>query len=328
MALISVIVPVYNSEKTIVETLQSVINQTYTDFEIIVINDGSQDSTLDVLSTITDSRLQVFSYDNAGVSVSRNRGVENASGEFIAFLDADDLWTPTKLESQLALLQSHTQAAVAYSWCDYIDDEGNFLRKGGHANDAGNVYKRLLVGNFLECGSTSLVNRQVFESVGGFNSSLLTNEDWELWVRLARDYEFVVVPEVQVFYRISGNSKSFNLTRHENTRLQVIDQVFDRVPAELQYLKQSCIANFYRYLVFKVVDAPQNNFNGDRSKSFLVSRFLWNSLLHDKTLLQRPKLLFSVSLKIMLLALFPSRSPRLLLEHYKLKLRGLRQSVL
>jgi glycosyltransferase involved in cell wall biosynthesis len=91
MPLISVVIPVYNGEKTILETIESVLNQSFTDFEIIVINDGSQDATLEIVSSIKDPRLKVFSYPNAGQAIARNRGVSHAVGEFVSFLDADDL---------------------------------------------------------------------------------------------------------------------------------------------------------------------------------------------------------------------------------------------
>ncbi|MFG6098298.1 glycosyltransferase [Leptothoe sp. ISB3NOV94-8A] len=317
MPLISVIVPVFNSERTIAETLQSVLKQTFVDFEVIVVNDGSQDSTLDKIAAINDQRIKVFSYENSGVSFSRNRGVSHASGDFIAFLDADDLWTTDKLMSQVTALQQSPQAVVAYSWVDCIDEAGTFLRNGRHPKYTGNVYQKLLLGNFLESGSTPLVRKQVFQDAGGFNTALLTNEDWEMWVRLAKDYEFVLVPEVQVLYRISARSKSFNLTRHEQTRLRIIEQVFEQVPETLQYLKPKCIANFYRYLLFKVLDAPENSFDGDRKKSLLAIKFLWNCLMHDKSLFRQPKTLFSASMKILLLGAFPDQSPRILLEQLK-----------
>lgn len=113
MPTISVIIPVYNGQKTIKETIQSVLNQTFADWELIIVNDGSQDATLEIINSINDYRIKVFSYSNAGVSSSRNRGIDQAQGEFISFLDADDLWTPDKLKEQLKALQENPQAALA-----------------------------------------------------------------------------------------------------------------------------------------------------------------------------------------------------------------------
>src|SRR5574338_867068 len=122
MPTISVILPVYNGEKTIQETIESVLQQTFEDFELIIINDGSQDATLHQVSTLSDARIKVFSYPNAGVSASRNRGIAQAEGEYIAFIDADDLWTPDKLGAQFKTLQTNPQVAVAYSWTNWIDE--------------------------------------------------------------------------------------------------------------------------------------------------------------------------------------------------------------
>jgi glycosyltransferase involved in cell wall biosynthesis len=107
MPLISVVIPVYNGEKTIQETIKSVLNQTFQSLELIIVNDGSNDETLKVISIIKDPRIKVFSYPNAGLSASRNRGLAHATGEYISFIDADDLWTPDKLEAQLKVLQEN-----------------------------------------------------------------------------------------------------------------------------------------------------------------------------------------------------------------------------
>ena len=149
MAVISVIIPVYNGEKTIRETVNSVLKQTFTDFELIIINDGSNDRTLEIVSSIEDSRIKIFSYPNAGLAASRNRGITHAASEFIAFLDADDLWTPDKLEAQLQALQKDTQVAVAYSWSDCIDESGQFIRKASYSTATNNLYAKLLLTNFL-----------------------------------------------------------------------------------------------------------------------------------------------------------------------------------
>ncbi|MHC5825871.1 MAG: glycosyltransferase, partial [Nostoc sp.] len=202
LPIISVIIPAYNSEKTIKETIQSVLNQTFTDFELIIINDGSQDSTLEVVTQIQDPRIKVFSYSNAGGNVSRNRGLERAGGEFVSFLDADDLWTPDKLQSQLKALQENVTAKVAYSWTDYIDTKGQFLFSGKRINVNGNIYEDLLLNNFLENGSNPLISKKALITLGGFDEFLSAAQDWDMWLRLASKFDFVCVPCVQILYRI------------------------------------------------------------------------------------------------------------------------------
>lgn len=144
MPLISVIIPVSNGEKTIRETIASALNQSFVNLEIIVVKDESQDLTLNSIPSIQDPRLKIFSYLNAGVANTRDRPVTHASGEFIAFLDADDLRTPDKLKAQLKALQANPQAAVAYSWVDYIDRAAKFLGNGNHVTASRNIYDKLL----------------------------------------------------------------------------------------------------------------------------------------------------------------------------------------
>ena len=116
MPTVSVVIPAYNPERTILETVESVLHQTFSDFELIVINDGSTDRTLDLLQTVQDSRLKIFSYSNGGLALARNRGISHAQGAYISFIDADDLWTIDKLELQLEALKQHPDMGVAYSW--------------------------------------------------------------------------------------------------------------------------------------------------------------------------------------------------------------------
>ncbi|MGL4503477.1 MAG: glycosyltransferase family 2 protein, partial [Planktothrix sp.] len=198
MSEISIVIPAYNAQETIQKTIESVLNQTVQDFEIIVVNDGSTDSTLDAVSQIHDPRIRVFSYPNSGAASTRNQGFKHSSGEYIAFLDADDLWANNKLELQLKALQNNPQAAVAYSWTDYIDESGEFLRPGTHVTKNGNVYPALLVQNFLESGSNPLIRREAFAEVGGFDPSLLGGQDTDLYIRLAARYPFIGVPVVQI----------------------------------------------------------------------------------------------------------------------------------
>ncbi|NJL91278.1 MAG: glycosyltransferase family 2 protein [Coleofasciculaceae cyanobacterium SM2_1_6] len=180
--LISVIIPVYNGEQTIQETITSLLDQTYPHWELIVINDGSSDRTLEILAEILAPHPsiahKIISYPQTGVCASRNRGASFAQGEFLAFLDADDLWSPDKLDQQLQSLlnlnevtnqppktadlsltksslaetpatTSRKRAAIAYSWTDYINEAGEFLYPGSHARHQGDVYQYFTAGKFF-----------------------------------------------------------------------------------------------------------------------------------------------------------------------------------
>lgn len=299
MALISVIIPAYNSQATIQETIESVLEQTFPDFEIIVVNDGSQDSTLEIISRIQDPRLKIFSYANSGASVSRNRGFAQSQGEFIAFLDGDDLWTKDKLESQLTALQNNPQADIAYSWSDCIDENSQFLRRGGYAKANGNIYAQLLLLDILENGSNPLIRRQAVADVDGFDESLLAGQDWDFYLRLAVNHEFILVPHRHIFYRVSNQSMSVNVWRLETAGLEVITRAFNQAPDSLQHLKQDSVGNLYKYLVVKSLEGfPETK----RCRSALL--FMWKAIQNDPNLLKQ-KITLKVLLKATLITVLP-----------------------
>ena len=250
MPTISVIIPAYNAERTILETIASVQQQTFSDFEMIIINDGSSDRTVEILDNVKDERLKIFSYQNSGVSVARNRGISHATGEFIAFLDADDLWTSDKLEAQLTALQQHPEAGVAYSWTCFMREKGGSYIEKSRAFE-GNVYAKLLVTNFLHSGSNPLIRREAIESVGGFDTTLIPSEDWDFYLRLAARWSFVLVPKPQIFYRQSSGSNSSNVEKLEQATLNMFEKAFRAAPLELQYLKNQSLAWLFQYIAQK-----------------------------------------------------------------------------
>lgn len=248
MPTISVIIPAYNAERTITKTIESVQQQTASDFELIVVDDGSSDKTLEIVKGLVDERLKVFSYENAGAAIARNRGLAHSTGEFISFLDADDLWTPDKLELQLAALQKQPEAGVAYSWTSFIDEEGNLLYLQQPVFYEGNVYPQLLLSNFLVCGSIPLVRRQAIESVGELDPVLKSTHDWDYWLRLAEKWAYVLVPKHQIFYRQVSGSISSKIEVREKYNIMALEKAFQAAPEELQFLKKQSLANVYQHI--------------------------------------------------------------------------------
>jgi glycosyltransferase involved in cell wall biosynthesis len=247
--MISVVIPAYNVEETILSTIKSVQAQTVKDLEIIVINDGSSDRTLALLATVKDERLKVYSYSNEGLSTARNRGIARSQGDYISFLDADDLWTPCKLEKQLAALQANPECFIAYSWnmamVEAEDDAKsvNFI-SGGKVDFTGNIYPPLLLNNFIGNGSNILVRREGIQSVGEFDTSLKSCEDWDYCLRLASKYHFTLVSEHQILYRKTAKSMSSKGSIIEAEGLKVINKTFQTAPQRLQYLKNKSLARF------------------------------------------------------------------------------------
>ena len=309
---ISVIIPVYNGDKTIRETIESVLNQTFSDFELLIINDGSQDTTLEIVSNIPDPRIKVFSYPNAGLNASRNRGISLASGEYVSFIDADDIWTPDKLEAQLKALKAEPQAAVAYSWTDWIDEKGQFLRRANHNSATGDVFAKLLLADFVGSGSNPLIRKQAFAEVGNFDQSLVGGQDWDMWLRLAARYPFTVVPSAQILYRQSPNSWSRNVERQEKGFRRIIEKALAQAPESVQKLEKHIIANRYKCLTF---DVFQKGVPG-RQRGLTGARYLWQVVSNEPDMLQR-RVTWKVLIQIAMFILLPPQQAKLLRDKMK-----------
>lgn len=297
MPAVSVIIPAYNAKNTIIETIQSLQKQTFSDFEVIVINDGSTDNTLEVLSAIQDSRIKVFSYENGGLPVARNRGISQATGEFITFLDADDLWTSDKLELQIAALQQHPEAGVAYSWTAFIDENSEFLYAWAPLFYEGNVYPQLLIRNFISSGSNIIVRRQFIEASGEFDPLLKSAEDWDYYIRLAALCPFVLVPKYQILYRRSSQSMTSKVDVMEKYILTVTERAFQAAPPELQYLKNQSLATTYRFLT-QLCIAHVLDDQGVKEASQKLKKAIQ---LYPKILLDRQTLRLVLKIGVMLL---------------------------
>jgi len=302
MPTVSVIVPAYNVEKTILETIQSIQNQIFSDFEIIVINDGSTDKTLEILSTIKEPRMRVISYKNGGLPAARNRGIANAKGDYIAFIDADDLWTPDKLELQVAALQQHPKSGVAYSWTAFIDEKGKLLYAGKKLFFEGDVYADILIVNFVASGSNIIVRKQFIETIGDFVTSLKSAEDWDYNIRLAAQCSFVLVPKYQVLYRKSPQTMSSKVDVMEQANLTVIDKAFQKAPAKLQHLKKQSLASAYLFFTKLYLEYHLNNYGLMQANRRLIMALC----LYPKALLSRETQ--RLILKLLLLQLVPRKA--------------------
>ncbi|MBF2009539.1 MAG: glycosyltransferase [Chlorogloeopsis fritschii C42_A2020_084] len=283
MPTVSVVMTVYNGEKTIVETISSVLKQTFSDFEIIVVNNGSTDNTLEVLKNIQDQRLKVFSYEHVDLPTSLNRCFSHATGEFLAFLDADDLWTSDKLELQVQALQKNPKAGIAYSWTNFIDEQGQLLGKGEPIYFKGNVLANLLVCNFIASGSNALIRKKAIESGEYFDPECGSCTDWDYWLRIASKWEFVLVPKYQVFYRQSSHSTSSKIEQMEKACVFVVEKAFKTLPPEFQYLKNQSLATVYQYCTRKYLQ----NYSNSIDNLIQARKKLWMAIsLYPPILLQ------------------------------------------
>jgi len=206
---VSVIIGAYNCGEFIKKTVYSVIKQTFEDWELIVVDDCSKDDTCKKVESIKDKRIRIIKLDdNSGrPAVPRNKGIEASRGEFVTFLDHDDIWPSNKLELQLSAFYKHPEVGLVYGKVICFDDKthtNHFFPKRGYS---GNIFKKLLKGNFIGC-STVMVNRNVFEKVGLFNENmeLIAVEDYELWLRIAYYYKAIFINKPLLMYRIYPKS--------------------------------------------------------------------------------------------------------------------------
>jgi glycosyltransferase involved in cell wall biosynthesis len=302
--LVSVIVPVYNAKTTLPDTIDSIQRQTFQDFELIVIDDGSTDGTLEWVRSVRDRRLHVFSYPNGGLSVARNRGIERSQGEFISFIDSDDLWTPDKLALQLQALRQQPEAALAYSWTALVDEQGDFLFAKDASYCEGDVYAELLRHCFVASGSNMLVRKSCALAVGGFDTAVPAAGDWQFCLRVAARWRFAVVPRYQILYRISERAMSANAQRSEEAMLRICDQAFEAHPRLLPK-RGECLSNVKQYIAFLYLTRASGREVWKKSGQKLAECIC----LHPRTLLTRKTwhLLFTWSL----LQLLPVRKRRL-----------------
>lgn len=227
--MVSVIIPTYNGGKHLLDAVNSALLQTYAPIEIIVVDDGSQEDITQVLSPVL-RRLTLIRQDNAGPAAARNNGVKAASGEFIAFLDDDDLWHPTKIEVQMRAMSEEPDCGLVYSYPILIDENGSIvLNERPKAFPSGHVYYDFLQRNRINTPSVTLVRKSALKKVGGFdeNRRCISCEDYDLWLRIAREYKVKFCDDANIYYRQSKSSISKNNYNHLNANLFVMSKLID-----------------------------------------------------------------------------------------------------
>jgi glycosyltransferase involved in cell wall biosynthesis len=245
---VSVVIPAYNAAATLPETLASVIAQTMTDYEVIVVDDGSTDATPAVLARYGD-RIRVLRKVNEGrPSTTRNLGAQAARGELVAFLDADDRWRPEKLARQLALFAANPRLGLVYTAAAVIDSNGRVLRvnpcpRGGR----GRIYSLLAVGNMM-VGSSVMVRRIAIAEAGWFDEELTSIENWDLWIRIARRWEVDFVDEPLTSYRVHPGNRSADVELRRRNIFRILAKTHDaadRSPAARRLRRDAYFNAYY-----------------------------------------------------------------------------------
>lgn len=210
-SLISVVIPVYNGSRYLRACIDSALNQTYPQIEIVAVNDGSKDNSMEILKSYGD-RILVIDQANSGQAIARNNGVKASHGELVAFLDQDDVWDDIKLERQAALLNRHSNALATY--CDHrgIDEHGVVTSQSGalyYPRTSGQILEHLIRGNFILSASLVMLRRSAFDAAGGFDASQPHwSDDYDLWMRIAARGAFLYQIETLVGYRRHNSNTS------------------------------------------------------------------------------------------------------------------------
>lgn len=254
--LVSVIIPVYNGAAFVGETIESALKQTCRNIEVIVVDDGSTDNTLSVLNKYAeqDHRVRVISQPNGGVSKARNTAIAAARGEFIAPLDADDLWLPAKLDRQLKRMnEAGPETGIVYSWWAWIDEAGNVVDRSPRWTIEGNVLDKLMYINFVGNASVPLFRKSHIEELGGYKSSVIPGEpliceDYELALRIAAKYRVVGVPDILMGYRRSAGSRSTDCDVMWRSQQAVMQSIRERHPELKPALFEACNKQFCMYV--------------------------------------------------------------------------------
>jgi glycosyltransferase involved in cell wall biosynthesis len=269
---ISVIIPAYNYARYLAEAIDSVLAQTYPVLEVIVVDDGSTDDTPGVLAAYAN-RIRAIRQQNLGVSAARNTGISAARGEYVAFLDADDVWQPSKLDAQMARFDADPSLGLVHCGAESFDDKGktiHFWRDGMQGRVAINILRLEPV--IAAPSSNIVVPRRVAEEIGGFDTRMSGSEDWDFAYRVAARYEIGFTPEPLVRYRIHGGGSHWNIAAMEKGMLLALQKAFALPDPAVQSVRNLSYGRLHRVLAGCYFE---------RRQLFRCARHLFRSLFYD-----------------------------------------------
>lgn len=316
--LISVVIPTYNRANFIKDAIDTVYSQTYQNFEIIIVDDGSSDDTSEVVKSYINPKTKYIFQKNMGVSAARNNGIKNSSGEYIIFLDSDDLWHPEKLEKQLSILENNLNIGMVMNNTQNITFSDNILLKTREyraKNQKENISMLLLDPDNVYTGpSTALIRKSVFRDAGFFDEKMTFCEDWDLFFRISLVCNVYNIPEILTYVRSHDENvtKISPVTKYKDGYLRFLDKTFSNelLPSEMMKIKQRAYSNAFWSIACKALY---------RSIDYEVAReTLWKSVKND------PFRIFKIKF---LIALFLSFSPPIFLKYYN-KLRNFKAEIL
>ena len=244
MPKVSVVIPTHNRANYIAHAVESVLDQTFRDYEIIVINDGSTDNTQEVLKKFED-KIKLLHQENKGIAQTRNRAIQESTGEYIAFLDSDDYWMPEKLDQQVRILDTHPKVGIVYSRMPIVDKQGNKIGMKPAGPSGRNFRELLEIWGDLPT-STVMVRRSCFEKAGLFDTALHTMEDIDMWIRIARFYDiYEIENKVLAFYRRHDHQVTNDKTKVYGGLVRIYKKIYDYPEAPRDLMSKRIVKNQY-----------------------------------------------------------------------------------
>lgn len=231
--MVSIIIPCFNSARFVGQAIESALAQTYTNLEIVVVDDGSTDSSRDVIGSFDDQRMRYVYQENKGLAASRNTGIRLATGHFLTFLDADDKILPDKIEIQVAAAKVNPDVGLIYTdFCYFSENELHQSVRPERRSQSGDMFVDLLGGSTLIVVHAPLTRRKWIDQAGGFDESLTALEDWDLWLRLSyTGCPFFYIDQPLALYRMTQGSMSSDQLRMSLNRVRVLEKLKDHILA-------------------------------------------------------------------------------------------------
>ncbi len=267
MKKVSVIIPVYGVERYIAATIQSVLDQTYPNYEVLIIDDASPDKSIEICQQFTDPRIKIIRQPNRGLAGARNTGIRHAQGDYLAFLDADDLWLPDKLEKQVAHLENAPTVGVSFSRSAFIDEAGKPLGTYQMPKLKGITTPYLLCRNPIGNGSAPLIRREVFAAIrfqdnlhGNvedfyFDENFRQSEDIECWIRISikTNWQIEGISQALTLYRVNAGGLSAQMLKQLDSWEKVIEKTRSYAPEIVNRWETLARAYQLRYLARRAV---------------------------------------------------------------------------
>ncbi len=287
MPFFSIIIPLYNKEKFIEKTIQSALNQTFLDFELIIVNDGSTDGSLELVKVFKDRRIKIYTIPNGGVSKARNFGIQKANANLIALLDADDLWKSSHLEELYNLRNAHPNCGLyAMGYTKKFDNanpiNAHFFKHENYNGIVPDFFSASTV-DCLAWTSAVMIPKEIFKNIGYFNEGLKSGQDTEMWIRIALDYKVAFCSNKTACKVLCFDENHLSISEYKIDRLKIFEKFYDFES------KHSALKKYLDLNRFSI--AVDRKINGDFKNYKLLKKSILkkNLNLKQRLVLECPK---------------------------------------